>query len=166
MQDTVVSTILQKMKRTAILAVLLMIGCAGPFSRAVPTESEYKQRFLTLLQPDQIDNLQFSYHGAVGGEASIARFKLNTDAISQIRANAQREENYAFEDENVAKELKRRIAFGTRAGRIPEWFDFPFDRPMRLFIDSGESTAEHPAYSREWYVDQDRSIVYFVMSEG
>ena len=155
------------MKRTLILAVVVCItGCAAPFSRPVPTESEYKLRFLTHLQPEQISSLRFSYHGAVGGAASIARFNVGADAISQIRANAQRKDMYSSEDGDAAQELKRKIAMCAREGRVPEWFDFPFDRSLPVFIDRGDFTHDHPAYSHEWYVDEDRGIVYFVMTEG
>ncbi len=155
------------MKRNAILAVVVcIIGCAVPFSRPVPTESEYKRRFLTHLRPEQITDLRFSYHGAVGGEATIARFTVDADAISQIRANAQREDVYASEDGNAAQELKRKIAMCAREGRVPEWYDFPFDKSLPVFIDSDDYTDEHPAYSHEWYVDEDRGMVYVVMIEG
>lgn len=155
------------MKRNLILSVVVCIaGCAAPFSRPIPTESEYKQRFLTHLEPQQVDALRFSYHGAVGGEASIARFNVDADAISQIRTSAQLEDVYASDDKDAREELKRKIAMCAREGRIPEWFDFPFDKSLPVFTDSGEFTDEHPAYSHQWYVDEDRDIVYFVMIEG
>ena len=155
------------MKRALILTVVVCItACSAPFSRPIPTESEYKQRFLTHLEPEQIDALRFSYHGAVGGEASIARFKLDADAIAQIRTNAQDQDVYAPVDGDAAQELKRKIAMCAREGRIPEWFDFPFDKPLPVFTESGDFTEEHPAYSHDWYVDEDRGIVYFVMIKG
>ena len=53
-----------------------------------------------------------------------------------------------------------------REGHVPDWFDFPLDHSLPVFVESGDSTEEHPAYSREWYVDEDRGVVYFVMIEG
>ncbi|EMI22947.1 hypothetical protein RMSM_00126 [Rhodopirellula maiorica SM1] len=134
--------------------------------RPVPTASEYKQRFLTHLRPEQINSLRFTYHGAVGGEASLARFKVEANAVSEIRANAQREDVYASQDEDAVQELKRKMAMCTDEGQIPEWFDFLFGKALPVFIDNGDSTAEHPAYLHEWYVDESRGIVYFVMIEG
>ncbi|WP_417377460.1 hypothetical protein [Gimesia maris] len=149
-----------------LLLVFLVTGCPAPFSRPVPTESEYKRRFLSQLAPAQITDLRFSYHGAVGGEASIARFKVDADTISQIRTSAQLEDVYASDDKDAREEFKRKIAMCAREGRIPEWFDFPFDKSLPVFTDSGDFTDEHPAYSHQWYVDEDRGIVYFVMIEG
>jgi hypothetical protein len=155
------------MKPIAILAtVVCLIGCAAPFSRPVPTESQYKERFLTHLRPEQIHDLRFSYHGAVGGEASIARFTVGADAISQILAIAKREDMHLSEGKDKADELKRKIAMCTREGRIPDWYDFPFDKSLPVFIDSGDYTDQHPAYSHEWYVDENRGIVYVVIIEG
>lgn len=156
-----------KMKGFYILAVVAcVVGCTMPFSRPVPTESEYKQRFLTLLQAEQINTLRFSYHGAVGGEAAIARFTVDANSISQIRANAQREDVYRPEDEDVARELRRKIAMCAHAGRIPEWYDFPFEKSLAIFIDSAEDIGKNPSYLCEWYVDEDRGVVYVVMIEG
>jgi len=152
------------MKHPYVLAALLVFaGCPMPFSRPVPSETEYIQRFLTHVQPEQIEDLQFSYHGAVGGEYSIARFRVDNDAIHQLRANAQREEIFFLEDGDSEKDLKERIAVCARESQIPGWFDFPFDKTMAVFIDSGDHTDGHPAYKHEWYVDEARGIVYFVM---
>ncbi len=155
------------MKGFYLLAVVAsVVGCTMPFSRQVPTVSEYKQRFLTLLPAEQINNLRFSYHGAVGGEASIARFTVDENSISQIRVNAQREDVYRPEDGDVARELRRKIAMCAREGHIPEWYDFPFEKSLVIFIDSGEDIDGNSSCLREWYVDENRGIVYVVMIEG
>lgn len=152
------------MKRALLHAMVVCImGCAAPFSRLLPTESDYKQRFLRHLRPKEISSFQFTYHGAVGGEASIARFKVGEDAVSQLRAKAQREEIYSTD---AAQDLKRKLGTCTRERRVPEWFDFPFDRSLPVFIDSGDFTVDHPAYLHEWYVDEDRGLVYFIMIQG
>ena len=44
--------------------------------------------------------------------------------LSQIRANAQRENVYSSEDGDAVQELKRKIAMCAREGRVPEWFNF------------------------------------------
>ena len=137
-----------------------------PFSRPVPTDAEYKQRFLFHLQPKQIKDLRFSYHGAVGGQVSIARFKVDADAISKIRVSTQHVDVYTPSDGSIADEFKQRIGFCAGGGAIPKWFDFPFDRSLPVFIDRGGNTEEHPAYSYEWYIDEDRGIVYCLMMEG
>ena len=155
------------MKGTCILAVVAcVVGCSMPFSRPVPTESEYKQRFLTLLPAEQINNLRFSYHGAVGGEVSIARFTVDADSISQIRTNAHRQKVYRPEDGELARELRRKIAMCAREVHVPKWYDFPFEKSLAIFIDSGEDIDENPSFLREWYVDEDRGIVYVVMIKG
>ncbi|GAA5504878.1 hypothetical protein Rcae01_00317 [Novipirellula caenicola] len=137
-----------------------------PFSRPVPSEAEYIQRFLPHVRLEQVENLQFSYHGAVGGEFSIARFGVEEDTVSQLRVHAQREESIFLDAGDSGETLKKKIAMCTRGKTIPEWFDFPFGKKMVVFIDRGDGTDEHAAYSREWYIDEDRGIVYFVMTEG
>jgi hypothetical protein len=116
--------------------------------------SQYKEQFLTHLRPEQINELRFSYHGGVGGEASIARFTVDAAAISQILSIAKQGDMHLSEDEDATEGLKRKIAMCTREGRIPDWYDFPFNKSLPVFIDSGDYTDEHPAYSREWYVDE------------
>lgn len=155
------------MKPAAILTtVVFLIGCSAPFSRPVPTETEYKERFLTHLRPEQIKDLRFSYHGAVGGEMTIARFTLEADVLSQILAIAKPQDMYVPEDGDATHDLKRKIAMCAREGRIPDWYDFPFDKALPAFMDSGAHTDEHPAYSHEWYVDEEQGIVYIVIIEG
>ncbi|WP_442511502.1 hypothetical protein SH528x_003183 [Novipirellula sp. SH528] len=154
------------MRTPIIIAMFVIACCTLPFSRPVPTDAEYKLRFLSHLQPEQIKDLRFSYHGAVGGQYSIARFKVDADAISQIRVNTQHEDIYTPLEGNTADEFKQRIAMCAGGGAIPKWFDFPFDRSLPVFIDSGGFTEEHPAYSHEWYIDEDQGIAYYLMMEG
>ena len=149
-----------------LLLVLLALGCSGPFSRPVPTPTEYKQLFLSHLAPENIRQLQYSYHGAVGGEASIARFIADDDAIAVIRKAVQSELIYKPDNWNEVQELSRQFAMCAREGRIPKWFDFPFNRSLLLFEDKGDNTNGHPAYSHKWYVDEENGIVYFVLIRG
>jgi len=152
--------------RSLILLLLFAMGCPAPFSRPVPSPSEYKQRFLSNLDPKQIQNLQFTYHGAIGGEASIARFRTDSAGIESIRENAQSEKAYDPNNEAAREELRRQFAMCAGSHSIPAWFDFPFGKSLLLFVDSGDFSDEHPAYSHEWYVDKDNGIVYSMVFEG
>ena len=149
-----------------LLLVLLASGCSGAFSRPVPTPEEYKQQFLSHLAPENIRELQYSYHGAVGGDASIARFIADDYVIAVIRKATQSELVYKPDNGNEVQELTRQFAMCAREGRIPKWFDFPFSRSLLLFEDKGDDKDGHPAYSHRWYVDEESGIVYFVLIDG
>ena len=97
---------------------------------------------------------------------SIARFTVDADSISQIRTNAHRQEVYRPEDGELARELRRKIAMCAREVHVPKRYDFPFEKSLAIFIDSGEDIDENPSFLREWYVDEDRGIVYVVMIKG
>jgi hypothetical protein len=152
------------MKRLLLsIAFLVIAGC--PFTRPMPTEAEYKRRFLSYLSTEQVKNLEFSYRGATGGESSIAKFTVDASAVKAIRLNAQREETYTPDDANEAK-LRRKIMMCTRDGQIPTWFDFPFKKAITIFIDSNERSSVRPSYTHEWYVDSENGVVYLVTVEG
>jgi hypothetical protein len=150
-----------------LLLLLCALGCDGPFSRPIPQPTEYKQRFLTpRFQPEEISDLQYSYRGAVGGESSIARFRLTIEELARIKAATPVATPYKTSSKQEVDELKRTFAFCARDGRIPKWFDFPFSKSLLLFENSGDYTDGHPSFSHKWFVDEDQCVVYFVMTEG
>ncbi len=52
-------------------------------------------------------------------------------------------------------------------GTISDWFDFPFDRPMRMIRESEEEPKEGtPRFSNEWYIDNQENIVHFLGNWG
>ncbi len=155
--------------KLAILVLLLMLaanGCRMPFSRPVPTPTQYKEKFLSFLEPDDVSDLQYSYQGAVGGEASIAKFRLTQEAIGMLRTARPIAVTFKPADQDEIADLKREFANLSGAGRIPKWFDFPFDKSLLLFEESGDNTDECPSFSHKWFVDEDLGIVYFAMVEG
>lgn len=150
-----------------LLLLLCTLGCDGPFSRPIPEPIQYQQRFLMpRFRWEKISDLRYSYQGAVGGESSIARFRLTIDEITRIKTAPTNATSYRPSSKGQIDELKKEFAFCAREGRIPQWFDFPFGKSLLLFEDSGDFTDEHPRFSHKWYVDEDQCVVYFVMIEG
>ena len=151
----------------AVLCSFCMLGCDGPFSRAIPKPNDFIHRFLApRFQPETIFDLQYSYQGAVGGESSIARFQLTRQEVERIKAEIPDAAFFGPASEKEIDELKKLFAFCARGGSVPKWFDFPFDKSLLLFEGSGDDTDIHPDSSHKWYVDEERCVVYFVMIEG
>ena len=133
------------MKGSLMLAVVVsIVGCAMPFSRPVPTESEYKQRFLTLLPAEQINDLRFflSWCGWGVRRLSLAS-QLMRMRFSQIRSNANREDVYSPENGDMVQELRQRIALCAREGTHPRMVRFSLlKKTLAIFSDGGEDRDE------------------------
>ncbi len=149
-----------------ILVLAITEGCGSPLSRPTPSESQYRKRFLGMLTEEQIQDLRFAYHGAIGGEASIARFTTDPSGIMAIRAATKREEVYEPDRDEDREVLRRRFQMYSEKRELPDWFDFPFAKTLPVFIDSGDMTNDHPSYSYEWYIDEETGTVYFSMING
>ena len=155
------------MHRSVMMLMLLCFaGCSMPFSRPTPSAEEYRQQYLGMLSRDQVSELQFAYVGAVGGEFSIARFRTTAAGVEAIRENSDSDHLYDPKDETVRMEVKRKLVTRSGGSSLPKWFDFPFEKPLRVFREAGESSHDHPAYAHEWYVDEENLIVYYSMVWG
>jgi hypothetical protein len=126
-----------------------------------------------MLSAEQIQDLRFAWHGAVGGVASIARFRTDQSGIERIRLATQRHEVYkpdidvTSEEPRVpSSELRQRFQMATPGDELPPWFDFPFDKCLPVYINRGNAHDGAPAYSREYYVDKETGTVYFLMIKG
>jgi len=68
-----------------ILVLVLSAGCGSFLSRPGPSDVGYRKGYLGMLSAEQIQDLRFAWHGAVGGVASIARFRTDQSGIERIR---------------------------------------------------------------------------------
>jgi hypothetical protein len=125
----------------ALLVLFLSMGCGAPFSRPTQSEKQYKERYLDMLDAKQIRNLRFTYYGALGTAASIARFATDAAGIESMRAAAEREDAYEPSSEVTCRELRRR--FERAAARdLPKWFDVPFTKPLFVFVSQGAGDSD------------------------
>lgn len=131
------------------------------------TSLRARMRWTILAAHSATDRIQTALsHAKVGGESSIARFRLAIEELARIKAATPVATPYKTSSKQEVDELKRTFAFCARDGRIPKWFDFPFSKSLLLFENSGDYTDGHPSFSHKWFVDEDQCVVYFVMTEG
>jgi hypothetical protein len=145
-----------------LILTTLMVGC---FTRPVPSNAEYIRRYLAPFSETAIGDLRFSYHGAVGGEGSIARFRIDDTGIAALKSSGLQLTQYDPDESDIG-ELKRRFAMCSRWGTIPSWFDFPFERSLDMYSEEGDYTATTSMFSNEYYIDTEKYVVYFLMIRG
>ena len=119
-----------------------------------------------MLTEERIQDLRFAYRGAIGDEASIARFTTDPSGVKAIRAATKLEEVYKRDRDEDREVLRRRFQMCSEKRELPDWFDVPFAKTLPVSIDSGDMTSDHPSYSHEWYIDEETGTVYFLMING
>jgi hypothetical protein len=154
----------------AAIAVALFWG-DGMLSRPTPTREGYLYQYFGYFDESQIDKLDYAYKGMFRGIFSVGRaefkgpVKLNDVMVqAKIKAGLITEGTYDPTRMTEADVMWLRHEFETLAGgRLPSWFDFPFDRKMRKITEEDQgSLGDHggPPHKNVWYIDDDKHIVY------
>jgi hypothetical protein len=145
----------------AVACLVLTTACPMPLSRPRPTETEYKTRFLGLLEPQHIHDLRFLYRGAVGGEYSVAKFTTDEDGLQVLHAAADGQPRYDPANAQQRREVERLQAC-CPGGCVPAWYDFPFNKSLLMYVEHADATEDTPGYLHEWYVDEIEKTVYCI----
>ena len=158
--------------RCSVVAVVLFVGLMlysllvpGWFlSRPVPSKAEYLAHYMKSFDPSQIEKIDYCYEGAVGGERTIAEVHFKGTAQIQVRAGDAELGTYnpaALAEEPAASEFREQWTFAA-GGRLPSWFDFPYKQRMRIVREARKVPSDgKPSYRFEWYIDDQRNVVYF-----
>ena len=159
-------------QRCCIIAVVLLVGLIlyGLFvpgwflSRPVPSQAEYVARYMKYFDPSQVEKIDYVYQGAVGGERTIAKVQFKRTAQIRIQAGDATLGTYdpaALAEEPAASEFQQQWTFAA-GGTLPTWFDFPYKQRMRIVRETREEPSDgKPDYSFEWFIDDQRNVVYF-----
>ena len=136
-------------------------------SRPVPSEAEYVAKYLKYFDQSQIEKLDYVYEGAIGGERTVARVQFK-EAV-RLKEGIGETGTYDPEvmtKEPAASEFRESLTFAG-GGTTPPWFDFPFNRQMRMIREAQEEASDaNPIYEWTWYIDDQRHVVYFVGVKG
>ncbi len=156
-----------------VLAVLLVIGssCGGCLSRPTPSKQRYLAMYMEHFDVEQIESIDYTYEGAIGGAITAARVQFNGPVTIPEGLELIEYQPPEADDRSPDAELSRlEIQAKCRnhcGGETPNWFDFPLDRPMRMIRESEEDPPEDtPCYSNEWYIDDQENVIYFFGSWG
>ncbi len=144
-----------------VLCVSVSIFRGSFLSRPVPSEAEYLSKYMTHFDERQIESIDYVYKGAVGGEATVAvvHFKGPVEVHGAVEVSAY--DPAAIAEEPAASEFRERWAFAA-GGILPPWFDFPYQQRMRMVWEAREGPNDgEPIYRFEWYIDDQRNMVYF-----
>ena len=117
-------------------------------------------RVLVTLRVTPFD---YVYHGAIGGEGTVARIQFKKGAKIAMRAQTSEMGTYdeAELDEFARVELRSTLK-SYSGGATPPWLDFPFSRRMRTVREVRRDEPGAPNREWTWYIDDERGVVYFV----
>jgi hypothetical protein len=164
---------LAKQRLVVVPAVLLVIGssCGGCLSRPTPSKQRYLAMYMEHFDVEQIESIDYTYEGAIGGATTAARVQFNgpvtiPEGLEVIEYQPPEADDRSPDAKQTRYDMQVECRYHC-GGTIPNWFDFPFDRPMRLIRESEEEATEStPCYCNEWYIDDLKNVVYFFGSWG
>ena len=153
----------------ATVLIVCFSGCGSFLDRPRPSREAYTADYLEYFDASQIEKLDYAYRGAIGGAMTVGRAKFK-DSVrlkdllveSRVKSGVLTAETYDPADTAEgpgATEFRHQWEVHA-GGTIPPWFDFPFDRKMRVLRETGGGTDAHPRYEKVWYVDEERGVVY------
>jgi hypothetical protein len=161
-------------KSLLLMLPLMALGCGYALSRPRPSKEEYIARYFEYFDETQIAKLDYDYQGAIGGAFTVgkAHFKgpanMGYPRVEEaIKAGKITSKTYdpGKMSEGEANSFQRQWILAS-GGKSPSWLDFPFNKKMRLIEESSEGSDGHPRYVKQWYIDEERNVVYVYGSWG
>jgi hypothetical protein len=143
-------------------------ACGNMLDRQQPSDDAYISKYLYYFDETQIDKMDIAYKGAIGGICSSARiqFKGPIKLRDKVVDKATEDGKAALSEFDPTKMpevdtdyFKHQWAFAVD-GNLPSWFDFPFDRKLRVIKESVKPSQTVQGHEYEWYIDDDRNVVY------
>lgn len=154
-----------------ITVVLGVAGCGGMLDRPRPSETDYVEDYLEYFDATQIEKLDYTYRGSIGGAGTVGRGKFkgpirlkNEILGKKIRTGAVKEGTYDPAKIKEPDKMLLQHQWETHAGgTIPSWFDFPYGRKLRVLTEEYEGRGgndSRPRYEKVWYIDDENNVVY------
>jgi hypothetical protein len=165
-------------KRLLIVAGAILLapfwGCGNFLERPTPSKDEYIQSYLEYFDGSQIEKLDYTYRGAIGGASTVGRAQFKGPVkLRKIMVDARIKSGLVIKEGTYdpAEMTKEPAAMQFRhewenhaGGSLPPWFDFPFNRKMRTLTEASEGsrspTNPRPRYEKLWYIDDEHNVVY------
>ena len=136
-------------------------------SRPGPSEDGYIADYFEYFDGSQIGNLDFVYKGGIGGAVTAARAQFKGPVkIRDFMVDAKIKAGnvtVGTHDPTKMTEIEKQL-FEHRwtvvtDGKMPSWLDFPFNRKTRTVREASEGP---PRREKEWYIDDEHNVVYFI----
>jgi hypothetical protein len=136
--------------------------------RQPPSKDSYIAIYFEYFDQKQIEKIDYDYKGAIGGIVSSARVqfkgpvKLSENVVDEAIKNGKiivGTYDPAKMSKDDVESFKHQWTLASD-GEVPSWLDFPFDKKMRKIKESRERKDTSPGYDYEWYIDDDRNVVY------
>lgn len=153
----------------AIVMMLSLSGCGNTLDRPCPSREDYVATYLECFDATQIEKLDYVYQGAIGGTMTVGRAEFHDfvklkDSLVAARVESGRLVAETYDPAEMAEgaaatEFRRQWEIHA-GGTLPSWFDFPFDRKLRVLREVSEGSEGHPPHETVWYIDDERKIVY------
>jgi hypothetical protein len=141
--------------------VTLCFGCDAIFKRPTPNKSDYLKKVLPEIPKKDIKSIDYIYHGAVGGNISIARVELqNKNQLAPI-LKIPLKKTYSFIAHGRQIEIdciksKFISGVGEINAKLPPWFDMDFSNPIE------ERTILKGEEVRNFYVNPNSAVFYLI----
>ena len=145
----------------AALAIAGYLGFINPLERPASSEAGYVAKYMTHFDEHQIEKIDYVYHGAIGGVMTAARVQFKGPVKVHGAAEVRTYNPTAIANEPAGLETFKHEWEVHCGNKTPAWFDFPFDCKMRMFRDAREGSKDEPRHCYEWYIDDQRNLVYF-----
>jgi hypothetical protein len=147
---------------------LALSGCGSFLQRPRPSKEDYIVDYFAYFDTAQIEKLDYVYQGSIGGAGTVGRAKFKDSVKLRESLIAAQVKCGLLEDgiyDPTAMEEIEAVMFREQweehaGGTMPRWFDFPFDRKLRMLREAGEGSDAHPRHETVWYIDEDRNVVY------
>ena len=154
-----------------VVGLLLAVCSLDPLSRPGPsTEEEYANFCLEYFDTSNVEKVDWVWDGAIGGIMTFARVKFKgpiklKDILVEGRIKAGKITLGEYDPAKMtvpeAESFEHQWTVLTD-GELPAWLDFPFQRKLQTINESNEGDLDgHPRYEKTWYIDDERSLVYF-----
>jgi hypothetical protein len=151
------------------LLLLPMLWGESFLDRPAPSKDGYISSHMQCFDRSQIENVDFVWHGAIGGIMTVGRAKFKgpvklEDAMVEEKVKAGKFTIGTYDPAKMTEGdkllLKQQLTVVTH-GEMPSWLDFPFDRIMRTIREAADMVpGVHPRYETIWYIDDEHNVVY------
>jgi hypothetical protein len=156
-----------------VLAGVLSVslpGCPRALERPSPSRDGFIADYLEYFDQSHLEKLDYEYKGAIGGAFTVGRAQFKgpvklRDGLVEVRTKAGKFTVGTYDPTRMTEQEK--WAFNHQwtlatDGKMPSWLDFPFNRKMRTLREASEGSTRdaRPRYEKEWYIDDEKNVVY------
>ena len=145
-----------------LVALLLVCILLGGFKRPAPaSRAEFIQRYMQPFDEREIKAVDYVFRGGMRGACILGRVQFKGPV--RVLGGA---ELRSYDPDLIVKEFgplgfKDHLTIASE-GKVPPWLDFPFEQRMRALREIRKICDQEgcPSDVYEWYIDDQRRVVY------